>query len=60
MSLVTRKPVFKVFDQVRLQPVCSAKEASYSHEFANIDTRDIMLSRQRTTKMLIRLRGCAG
>ena len=28
MSLVTRKPVFGVFDQVRLKPVCSTKEAS--------------------------------
>ena len=28
MSLVTRKPVFRVFDQVRLKPVCSAAEAS--------------------------------
>ena len=28
MSLVTRKPVFGVFDQVRLKPVCSATEIS--------------------------------
>ena len=28
MSLVTRKPVFGVFNQVRLKLVCSAKEAS--------------------------------
>ena len=28
VSLVTRKPVFLVFDQVRLKPVCSATEAS--------------------------------
>ena len=27
MSLVMRKPVFGVFDQVRLKPVCSATEA---------------------------------
>ena len=30
MSLVTRKPVFGVFDQVRLNPVCSATETSYT------------------------------
>ena len=40
LSLVTRKPVFGVFDQVRLKPVCSTKEASKSHEIANIETRD--------------------
>ena len=28
MSLVTRKPVFGVFNQVRLKPACSATEAS--------------------------------
>ena len=28
MSLVTRKPVFGVFDQVRLKPACAATEAS--------------------------------
>ena len=27
MSCVTRNPVFRVFDQVRLKPVCSATEA---------------------------------
>ena len=26
LSLVTRKPVFGVFDQVRLKPACAAKE----------------------------------
>ena len=56
MSCVTRKPVFRVFDQVRLKPVCSARVM----KIANKDTRDTILSRQRTTKVLIRLRGCAG
>ena len=56
MSLVSRKPVFGVFDQVRLKPVCSATEASESHEFA---TGDVILSKQRITKTLIRLCGCA-
>ena len=28
MSLVTRKPVFGVFDKVRLKPACAATEAS--------------------------------
>ena len=59
-SHVTRKPVFGVFHQVTLNPVCSTKEACYSHEIANIETRYIILPRQRTTKVLIRLRGCTG
>ena len=60
MSLVMRKPVFGVFDQVRLKPACSAVEACESHEISNIETRDIVLSRQWTTKVLIRQRGCTG
>ena len=52
MSHVTRKPVLRVSDQVRLKPVCSAKEDSFSHEIAIIDTKDIILSRQRTTKVM--------
>ena len=49
-----------LFDQVRLKPTCAAIEASYRLEISDIETRDIILSRQRTTKMLIRLCGCAG
>ena len=55
MSLVTRKPVFGVFDHVRL---CSVIEASLRLEISDIETRGIILSRQRTAKALIRLRGC--
>ena len=46
MSPVTRKPVFGVSDQVRLKPACSATEASWSLEISDIETRDIILSRQ--------------
>ena len=49
MSLVTRKPVFGVCDQIRLKPAC-----------LHVKTKDIILSKQRITKALIRLRGCAG
>ena len=55
MSLVTRKPVFGVCDQGRLEPACSPTEASGSNEIASIETRDITLSRHWTTKALIRL-----
>ena len=53
MSHVTRKPVFRVFDKVRLNTACLSKETSLSLEIANVGTRDIILSRQRTTKELI-------
>ena len=43
MSLVTRKPVFGVCDQVRLTLACYGTEASESHEIANIENRDIIL-----------------
>ena len=49
-----------VFDQVRLKLACSATEASKRLEILVTETRDITLSRQRTTKVLIRLRGFAG
>ena len=48
-----------VSDQDRLQPACSATEASMRLEILVTETRDITLPRQRTTKALIRLRGCA-
>ena len=54
MSLVMRKPVFGVFDQIRLKPICAATEASYKLEISDIETRDFILSRQRKTKVLIR------
>ena len=56
MSLVTRKPVFGVCDQVRLEPACAATEASLRLEISDIETGDIILSRQQTKKVLIRLR----
>ena len=58
LSHIMRKPVFRVSNQVWLKPACSATEASKRHEIANIETRDItdiILSRQRATKALIRL-----
>ena len=60
MSLVTRKPVYGVFDQVWLKPIWAATEASYRLEISDIKTRDFILSRQWTTKVLIRLHECAG
>ena len=42
-----RKPVFGVCDQVRLKPACSVTETSWSLEISDIETRGIILSRQR-------------
>ena len=46
-----RKPVFGIFDQVRLKPACSATEATERHEITNVETRGIILSRKGTTKV---------
>ena len=55
---VTGKSVFGVCDQVKLKPACSETQASWSLEIS-ITSRGIILSKQRTTKALNRLRGCA-
>ena len=47
-------------DQARHKPAWAATEASQSLEISAIESRDIILSKQRTTKALIRLSGCAG
>ena len=60
MSLVTRKPVFGVFDQVIHKPACAATETSYSLEMLDMEIRGIILSKERKTKALIRLCGCTG
>ena len=54
-----RKPVFGVFDQVKLNQPAQLQKL-VSHKTANIETRDIILSRQRKTMVLIRLHRCAG
>ena len=58
--LVTRKPFFGVSDQGRLKPACAATEASWVLKFWKLANTVIILSKQRTTKVQIRLRGCAG
>ena len=59
-SLVTRKPVFGVLDQATFKPACSASKTSLSLEILDLASIAIILSRQRTTKVLIRMHGCAG
>ena len=50
----------KVCDRVIFKPACSATETSKNLEVSDLETRDIILSTERTTKVLTRLRGCAG
>ena len=59
ISHVVRKPVFGVSDQVRLKPACSATEATLTLEILDIASIGIVLFKQLTTKVLIRLRKCA-
>ena len=47
-------------DKARHKPAYAATEASMRLEILVKETRHITLSRQQTTKVLIRLRGCAG
>ena len=60
LSLVTRKPVVGVCNQLKLKPACSATQISSGLEISATVSRGIILSRQWTTKVLIRLRKCAG
>ena len=51
----------EIFYQVRFKPAYSAIEASYNPQILNIASiHNMILSKQRTTKVLIRLHGCAG
>ena len=54
------KTCLRVSDQVRHRSACSSTEASLSLQILDIETRGIILYRKWTTKVLIRLRGCAG
>ena len=54
------KCVFGSFRPSQTQPACTATEVSYSLEISAKESRDIILSKQQRTKVLIRLRGCAG
>ena len=54
------KPVFRVCDQGRLKPDCTVRKTRYKGGISDIETRVIILSRQQTTKALIRLSRCPG
>ena len=44
LSLVVRKPVFGVSDQVRHKPGCSATEDGYRLEISDLGSRGMLLS----------------
>ena len=48
-----------IFDQVTFKPACSVREASQNLETLDIASVRIILPKQRTTKVLIRLLGCS-
>ena len=54
------EPVFGGFGQLRFNLVCSSTDVSYKPEISDIEIRCIVLSRQGTTKTLIRLCRCTG
>ena len=58
-SHITRKPVFGMCNQGRFKLVCAVTETRWRLEISDIETKGIILSRQRTAKVLIRLRLCA-
>ena len=59
LSHDTTKRVFESFRPGQTQTGLRC-EASMSLEIWAVESRDIILSKQRKTKVLIRLRGCAG
>ena len=56
----SRENVYSGFAQVRFKPALLATEASYNLEVLDIAGIHVILSKKRTTKVLIRLRRCAG
>ena len=60
MGLVTRKPVFGVSDQVRLNPICSATETRKKIKISLLPSLCMILSNRWITKVLARQWGCAG
>ena len=55
-----RKPVFGVYDKVRFKPACLATETSWKIEISLVPRQDMILSKKRITKALIRLCESAG
>ena len=59
IGLVARKHVFGE-TQTTLKPASSATETSYNIEISPVASLNMILSQKHITKVLIRMRGCAG
>ena len=60
VGLEATKPVFGDSDKTRLKPISSATKTSYKIDNSLVASLDRILSNERITTALIRLRGCAG
>ena len=60
LSLIATKPVFRVSDKVRFIPACTATGTSLKIEILLVASFDMVLSKKRITKALIRVCRCAG
>ena len=54
------KSVFRISDKASSKPVSSATETTQKNEILLVASLDMLLSKTRITKALIRLHGCAG
>ena len=60
MDLVSTKPVFGVSNKASFKPVSSATETSYKIEISLVASLDMIISKKRITKEMIKLHGWAG
>ena len=60
MGLIATKPVFGVSDKARLKPGPSARKTSWKIKILLVASLNMILSKTRITRALIRLRGCTG
>ena len=55
MGMDMTKPVFRVIDEVKQKPACSATESSKNNEISLVASFEMILSDKRITEVLIRL-----
>ena len=60
MGIDMTKPIFRVSDEVKQKPACSATETNTNNEISLVASFEMILSDKRITEALIRLCGCTG
>ena len=60
MGIDMTKPVFRVSDEVKQKPPCSATVTSKNNEISLVASFEMILSDKRITEALIRLCECTG